>query len=265
VAAASDLKFAFDEIAARLEARGIHVETTYGSSGNFHAQLLQRAPFDLYLSADVDYPRDLVAHSIGSSTDLFTYAMGRLVVWVPNGSSISIEREGLKALAEAGRVAIANPRHAPYGRAAEAALRCTGLWPRVSPRLVLAENIAQAAQFVQSGSADAGIIARSLAMSAPMQEAGRFIEVPASAHRPLLQGGLVLPWAASPEAAIAVRDFLLGEEGRALLGAHGFDMPGPAAARGRGHEPGHAPIPDPCSDFSDRAALPAHAATPPHE
>lgn len=227
VAAAADLKFALDEVVARLAARqpSIRIETTYGSSGSMHAQLRQRAPFDVFLSADVAYPRDLVSRGIGSDRDLFTYAVGRLVLWVPRSSTLAIEREGLGALAGAARIAIANPRHAPYGKAAEAALRNAGIWSRVSRTMVLGENVAQAAQFVQSGAADAGIVAKSLAVAPAMRAAGRFWEIPEEAHPRLVQGGVILPWAVSREAAARVRDFLLSDEGRTLLESHGFDLP----------------------------------------
>lgn len=227
VAAAADLKFALDEIAVRLAAErpGIRIDATYGSSGSMHAQLTQRAPYDVYLSADVEYPGDLVRRGIGSERDLFNYAVGRVVLWVPLRSPLAIEREGLGALRAARRVAIANPRHAPYGRAAEAALRQAGVWSEVSGRLVLGENVAQAAQFVQSGAADAGIIARSLAVAPAMRGAGRYSEIPESAHPPLTQAGLILPWAVSRVAAERLRDYLTGEPGRALLAASGFTVP----------------------------------------
>jgi len=227
VAAAADLKFAIDEVIARLATRqpSVRVETTYGSSGSMHAQLRQRAPYDVYLSADFDYPRDLVSRGIGSDRDLFTYAIGRIVVWVPRGSTLAIEREGLGALAGAARIAIANPRHAPYGKAAEAALRNAGIWNRVSRKMVLGENVAHAAQFVQSGAADAGIVAKSLAVAPAMRGAGRFWEIPESAHPRLTQGGLILPWAVSREAAVRFRDYLVSDEGRQLLASHGFGLP----------------------------------------
>ncbi len=227
VAAASDLKFAFDEAIRRFAAVNpqVQIEPTYGSSGNFHAQLRQRAPFDLFLSADMSYARDLVARGVGTDRDLFAYAVGTLVVWVPAGSPLPIERDGLAALRAARRVAIGNPRHAPYGRAAEAALRRAGLWRQLEPRLVLGENIAQAAQFVQSGAADAGLIARSIAAAPAMRTGGRVWEVPRDLYPELLQGGLILPWARSRHAALAVRDFLLGPDGRALLAEYGFALP----------------------------------------
>lgn len=227
VAAAANLKFALDEVVARLARRqpSIRVETTYGSSGSIHAQLRQRAPYDVYLSADVEYPRDLVSRGIGSDGDLFTYAVGRIVLWVPNRSTLAIERGGLGALVGAMRVAIANPRHAPYGKAAEAALRDVGVWDGVSRKLALGENVAQAAQFVQSGAADAGIVAKSLAFGPAMRAAGRFWEIPENAHPRLAQGGLVLPWAVSREGAAVLRDYLLSDEGRRLLASHGFGLP----------------------------------------
>ena len=228
VAAASDLQFALGEVIRQFHARNpaVRVEATYGSSGNFHAQLRQRAPFDLFLSADMSYVRDLVSRGVGAEHDVFPYAVGRLVAWVPNRSPLRPERDGLAALAGAKRLAIGNPRHAPYGRAAEAALRKAGLWQQLEPRLVLGENIAQAAHFVQSGAADAGLIARSLAVVPAMRAAGRFWEVPAGSYPELLQGGLVLPWAGSRQAALRLRDFLTGADGRALLSAHGFGIPG---------------------------------------
>lgn len=227
VAAAANLKFALDEVVERLARRqpSIRIETTYGSSGSMHAQLRQRAPYDVYLSADVEYPRDLVSRGIGSDGDLFTYAIGRIVLWVPNRSTLSIERDGLGALVGAARVALANPRHAPYGKVAEAALRNAGVWTSVSRKLALGENVAQAAQFVQSGAADAGIIAKSLAFAPVMRAAGRFWEIPENTHPRLAQGGLVLPWAVSREGTVGLQDYLLSDEGRQLLASHGFGLP----------------------------------------
>jgi molybdate transport system substrate-binding protein len=228
VAAAADLKFALDDIAARLARRQspVRIEPVYGSSGAMHTQLRQRAPYDVYLSADIEYPRDLVRRGIGGQGDLFIYAIGQIVVWVPKASTLSIERDGLRALLAARRVAIANPLHAPYGRAAEAAMRAAGVWQRVSGRLALAENVAQAAQFVQSGAADAGIIAKSLSSTDVMRTQGRSWDVPNDAYPPLTQGGLILPWATSRNAAVAFRDYLLSVEGRQVLSSYGFGAPG---------------------------------------
>ena len=227
IAAASDLKFALDEIVARFVARhpAIRVEPTYGSSGNFHAQLRQRAPFDLFLSADMEYVRDLVARGIGTEPEIFPYAIGHLVLWVPARSPLRVEEEGLAALRGARRIAIANPRHAPYGRAAEAALRAGGLWEEVQPRLVLGESIAQTAQFARSGAVDAVLVSRSLAAAPAMSGSGRFRDVPPGTYPPILQGGLILPWTASRPAAEQFRSFLTGPDGRSVLARHGFALP----------------------------------------
>jgi molybdate transport system substrate-binding protein len=228
IAAASDLKFALEEIVQEFQKihTNLNVQISYGSSGNFHAQLTQRAPFDIFLSADFFYPRRLIEAGLAAGGSEFVYAIGHIVVWVAPNSSIDPAQLKMEALrsSEIRRIAIANPEHAPYGRAAVAALEKLGLWDVVKDRLVLGENVAQAAQFVASGSADAGIIALSLARS-PALAAGRFCEVPVEAYPPIEQGGLVLPWARHPEAAAQFRAFLLSEAGQSVLRRLGFSYP----------------------------------------
>src|SRR5262245_15335488 len=150
VAAASDLKFAMDELVAEFGRAhpDIKVVVTYGSSGNFHAQIANGAPFDAFFSADAQYPRLLAEAGLADKGSVFLYAIGRIVLWVPKTSSIAVER-GLSVLADRSvrHVAIANPKHAPYGRAAEAALRAAGVYDAVQSKLVFGENIAQTAQF----------------------------------------------------------------------------------------------------------------------
>src|SRR5262245_17504149 len=230
VAAAADLKFALDEVVQAFGERHPHIDAkvTYGASGTFFAQLGNRAPFDLYLSADVEYPRKLVEQGLADKESEFLYAVGHLVVWVPQASPVDVETLGLKALLDSAikKVAIANPRTAPYGRAAEAALRSLGVYEDVKDKLVLGENIAQAAQFVQSGAADAGVIALSLALAPPMRDQGRYWEVPLDAYPRLEQGGVILSWAQDRQAAEQLRSFLLGGEGRAVLKRYGFVLPG---------------------------------------
>jgi molybdate transport system substrate-binding protein len=229
IAAASDLKFALDEVVHPF--RALHpqadLQVTYGSSGLFFAQIAQGAPFDLFLSADVAYPRKLAAQGLVHPSGIFPYAVGRIVLWVPRNSPLSVETLGIRVLLEPGarRIAIANPQHAPYGRAAEAALRSEGLYEAVKERLVFGENITQTAQFVQSGAADVGIIALSLALAPTLRDSGRYWLVPAEAHPPLEQGGAILQRAREPELALAFRDFLLGPEGRAILERYGFVLP----------------------------------------
>src|SRR5262249_17486467 len=157
--------FALDEVAQAFRERNPHIDAkiTYGASGTFFAQLSNRAPFDLYLSADVEYPRKLVKEGLADHDSEFLYAVGHLVVWVPRLSPVDVEKLGAKALLDPSikKVAIANPRTAPYGRGATAALESLGVYQEVKDKLVLGENIAQAAHFVQSNSADAGVLALS--------------------------------------------------------------------------------------------------------
>lgn len=227
IAAAADLRYAMDELVRAFEAEhpGTTVSVSYGSSGTLFSQLENEAPFDLYLSADVSYAERLREEGLVMREGVFTYAVGRIAVWVPADSPLDVERLGMEALLQPSvrTVAIANPEHAPYGRAAVAAMRSFGVYGRVRDRLVLGENIAQTAQFVQTGAADVGIIALSLAL-APGAD-GRWWEVPADAHPAILQGGAVMRWARDPEAARAFVALLLGAEGRAILARYGFEEP----------------------------------------
>src|SRR5271166_1698960 len=171
VAAAADLNYALKELAARFEKKtGDKVTLSFGSSGNLFAQIESGAPYDLFFSADEAYPKKLAAEGFAESASLHIYAIGHLVLWVPNGSGLDPQKLHMDLLLQSSvqRIAIANPEHAPYGRAAKAALEHFGLQDRVAKKLVLGENISQAAQFVQSGNAQAGLIALSLAMSPAM-------------------------------------------------------------------------------------------------
>lgn len=228
VAAAADLRFALEDI-IRTFARarpGTEVRASYGSSGTLYAQLVSRAPFDIYLAADVEYARKLVAE-LGLPEREFVYAIGYLVLWVPRASPLDLDTLGMRALVHPSvrRIALANPEHAPYGRAAVAAMRSAGIYDAVRHRLALGENLTQAAQFVQAGAADAGVIGLALATAPEMRAAGRFWKVPDGTYPALEQGGIILPWAADPAAARAFRDFLLSEEGQRILGRYGFDRP----------------------------------------
>lgn len=228
VAAASDLQFALAEVVSAFRAARpeVAVEVTWGSSGSFYAQLVNRAPFDLFLSADVSYARRLFEAGHAPEAP-FVYAYGRLVVWAPRSSPLDVEALGAQALLDPRirTVAIANPQHAPYGRAAEAALRSLGLHAQVAPKLVLGENVAQAAQLVDTGNADAGVFALSLALSPPLRERGRSWRVPDDAYPRLEQGGVVLGWARDPAATRELQRFLTGPEGRAILERFGFGLP----------------------------------------
>lgn len=230
IAAAADLKFALDEVASAYKKQHpeVTLNLTYGSSGNFFAQIGNGAPFDLFFSADVLYPKQLAEKGLVLDGSQFQYAEGRLVLWVPNASSLDVKGKGIKALLEPGvkKVAIANPAHAPYGRAAEAALKQLGVYEAVREKLVMGDNVAQTAQFVQSGAADAGIIALSLALAGPMVNAGTYWRIPESAHPRLEQVGCVLKRTGAPVAARDFATFTQSPEGRQILKRYGFVLPG---------------------------------------
>jgi molybdate transport system substrate-binding protein len=230
VAAASDLRYAFGEVSAEFGKShpGIHILATYGSSGNFFAQLQNHAPFDLFLSADAEYPRKLAEAGLTVAESGFVYGIGRIAVWVPAGSVIGVEKLGMAALTHPSvkHIAIANPRHAPYGRAAESAMKSFGIYEIVAPRLVLGENVAQALQFVHSGNADIGIVALSLALAPPVRNLGRYWQIPGDRHQRLEQGGVILRWAKDRDAALSLRAFLTGPDGRRILAKYGFLAPG---------------------------------------
>jgi molybdate transport system substrate-binding protein len=228
VAAAASLKPALEEVIAAFRGRhpDVSVTATYGASGTFFAQITGGAPFDVFLSADADYPRRLVDQGAAPPDGFFRYATGRLVVWVPADSALPLDADGLKALGGPAvrKLAIANPRHAPYGRAAEAALTRAGVWEAVRDRLVMGESVEQTANALTTGAADAGLLPQSLAR-APALAAGRVWAVPADLYPPIEQAGVVLAGAADPAAAARLRAFLTAPDGRAILERHGFDPP----------------------------------------
>jgi molybdate transport system substrate-binding protein len=228
VAAASDLNAALaDLIAGFTASRNVDVSVSYGSSGTFYAQLINRAPFDVFLSADIAYPRQLAAQGLTVPGTDFTYATGRIVLWAPNGAPIDVAG-GLQALTSdrVAHIAIANPGHAPYGRAAVAALTKAGLYNQVQSKLVFGENVAQAMQFVSSGAAEAGIVALSLAMAPGTRDKGRWFDIPAADYPPIEQGGVILQWAADVDAARAFQAHVTSEPGQAVLKQFGFSIPG---------------------------------------
>ena len=227
VAAASDLKFAMTKLAEQFENEaGTKVDVTYGSSGNFFSQIQNGAPFDLFFSADVEYAKRLEAAGYAEPETLYTYAVGRIVLWMPPGTKMDVARLGWSGLLDASvqKIAIANPAHAPYGRAAVAALQKAGIYEQVKSKLVYGENISQTAQFVQSGSAQAGIIARSLAVSPGMSE-GKAWEIPAEMHPPIEQAVILLSGAKNKKAARAFWDFVRSATGRGILLKFGFAVP----------------------------------------
>lgn len=232
VAAASDLKFALDDIAKAYEGEtGRKVQLTYGSSGNFFQQIRQGAPFQMFMSADESFVRQL-KDADRTVDDGVLYAIGRIVLFSPKGSTLKPDAAlaDLRAALADGRItrfAIANPDHAPYGRAAEETLRSQGLWEAVKPRLVLGENVSQAAQFATAGSAQGGIFAYSLALAPAVSSLGTYALIPADWHTPLRQR-MALVKGAGPEAA-AFYQYVQQPAARAIFRRYGFLLHGEAS------------------------------------
>ena len=226
IAAAADLKFALDEIVVLFsKAHPVdRVETIYGSSGKFQTQIRQGAPFDLYFAADIAYPRALKAENFAGS-EVQPYAVGRIVLWSTSRDAGKMMLADLTDPAIR-KIAIANPKHAPYGKRAEEALKAAGVWEKVEARLVYGENVAQAAQFVQSGNAQAGIIALSLALSPELAKRGGYALIPDRLHQPLEQGFIVTRRAADNPLAQAFASFMTGQEARAGMTRYGVVLPG---------------------------------------
>jgi len=228
VAAASDLKFAVEEAAAAFErSTGQRLRLIFGSSGHFYAQIRQGAPFHLFMSADEDFVFRLA--DAGRTEDRGRlYAVGRVGILVPHESPLQPDGTlaDLRAALQAGRVtrfAIANPEHAPYGMRAREALQHAGLWEAVRPRLVLGENVSQAAQFAVSGSTQGGIVAQSLALAPQVARTGRFDLIPAAWHQPLRQRMVLVRGA--PQAARDFHAHLATPAAQQILQRHGFEMP----------------------------------------
>jgi molybdate transport system substrate-binding protein len=227
VAAAADLQFALDDLTAQYAKQsGKKVDVSYGSSGNFFAQIQNGAPFDVFFSADIEYPRKLETAGLAEPGTHYEYAVGRIVIWMPDNVNADLAGLGWKALLQPSveRIAIANPEHAPYGRAAVAALQRAGIYEQVRRRLVYGENISQAAQFVSSGNAQAGIIALSLAVSPAMRDGKRW-EIPANMHPPIEQAAVILKSAKDKEGARAFLAFVKSSAGRKTLESYGFTLP----------------------------------------
>ncbi len=227
VAAAADLQAVLPALVRQFESTsGRTVRLTFGSSGNFFSQIENGAPFDVLLSADIDYPRALVADGKADGGSLYAYGVGRLVLWTRHGSGIDVAR-GLQVATDptVQRIAIANPAHAPYGRAAIAALAAAGVHDEVRGKLVLGENVSQAAQFVRSGNAQLGLLALSLALSPALKETGRYALVPSTLHPPILQGAVIVSASREKTLARQFLDFLQTVGATTQLRAFGFEKP----------------------------------------
>lgn len=225
VAAASDLKFALDSIITVFsETNQVIIRPIYGSSGKLYEQISNQAPFHIFMSADDQYPKLLAGKGLTGS-EIYLYGLGRLVIWSRKMDAGSLgmgifKQPGIK------KVAIANPDHAPYGKRAVETLKYHDLYEKLSSRLVLGENISQAAQFVSTGAADAGIIALSLAMAPNMKRyQTSYFLIPEESHQPLNQGAVLTSFGAENKAAASFMAFLKTDAARNILQCFGFNQP----------------------------------------
>ncbi len=228
VGAAADMSSVLPELAAHYTKQtGQRVKLSFGSSGNLTNQIRNGAPFDLFFSADEDYPKQLIAEGLADKNSLYRYAVGLLVLWVPNSVPLDPQKLGIFTLLGPAiqKIAIANPEHAPYGRAAEAALKHLGIYQQVAAKLVLGENVSQAAEFVESGNAQAGLIALSHALGPALKDKGHYWVVPLDAYHTLNQAAVVLSRSKSQAAARRFLDFVRSRENTSLLGSYGFSLP----------------------------------------
>lgn len=231
IAAAADLKFAMEEIAAAFknDHPGEEINIVYGSSGKFQTQIQQGAPYDLYFSADIAFPRELAKKGFAAS-EVRPYAFGRIVLWSTSMDATKMTLAGLNDL-KISRIAIANPRHAPYGKRAEEALRASGLWEKIEPKLVYGENIAHTAQFVQTGNAQVGIIALALALNPELAKKGGYLLIPDRLHQPLEQGYIITSRAAGNPLAKSFAAYINSKAARAVMSRYGFVLPGEQSGR----------------------------------
>lgn len=225
VAAAAQLKFAMDEIVNNFnQSQPDHeVSVVYSASGKLLAQIQQGAPYDLFFSADMDFPLELVKSEFAASA-VKHYASGRIVLWSATYDATDMTLASLldpKIL----RVAIANPKHAPYGMRAAEALHASGLWEKVEPKLVYGESIAQATQFVQTENAQVGIIALALALDSQLTKQGGYWLIPADLHQPLEQGFVITKRAADSALAKTFADYIFSEPAREVLTRYGYELP----------------------------------------
>jgi molybdate transport system substrate-binding protein len=225
IAAASDLKFALDSVIASFQKHhDVKVDVTYGSSGKLSEQIAHGAPFDIFFSADIAYPEGLKTQK-KTSSEVYPYAKGRIVLW---SKKHDVSKQGMKIFNDPAisKIAIANPKHAPYGKRALEALEFYKIARQIENKFVYGENISQAAQFVSSGAADIGIIALSLALSPNMKShGGNFYLIPEDSHQPLIQGAVVTTHGKENKTAISFFNFIQTREAIAILSKYGFTKP----------------------------------------
>jgi molybdate transport system substrate-binding protein len=227
IAAAANLVYVLDDLDAQFKRTepGTDVTVTTGASGSLVAQIENGAPYDLFLSADMEFPAALIARGGAERESLTKFAVGRLVLWTTRPAIDFASLDGIVRLPAVQKLAIANPQSAPYGRAAKEALTKLGLWEDAQPKLVVGENISQTAQFVETGNADAGFVAMSLVLSPRLKDRGRWIEVPADLYAPLDQGAVITHRGRDSEAAKRYIAFLLSPAAQEILAHFGYRSP----------------------------------------
>jgi molybdate transport system substrate-binding protein len=227
VAAAANLVYALDALDEEFgkEAPDVAVTAVIGASGNLVVQMEHGAPYDVFLSADLDFPRRLIRDGQAEPGSLTTFAVGRLVLWTARAGIDLTDVASAVRNPEVRKLAIANPATAPYGRAAREALVSLGEWTEIQPRLVVGENISQTLQFVETGNADAGFVALSLVVSPKLKGRGRWVGVPPNLYSPLEQGAVITGHGAANPAALRYLAFLRGPAAHGILEAFGYAVP----------------------------------------
>lgn len=228
VAAAADLSSALKDIGDRFEKKtGIHLKLSFGASGAMTQQIENGAPFDMFFSADMDYPRQLARDGQADSATLYQYAVGKLVLWVPADSALDVAHKGVNVLLDPSvrKISIANPQHAPYGRAAVEALKHAGLYKRLADKIVMGENVSQAAQFAESGNAQAGFVALAHAVAPAMQGKGKYWEVPSDYYAPLAQGVVAISRSPHKKEAAQLLEYIKTKPAAETFQKYGFTLP----------------------------------------
>lgn len=225
IAAAADLQPLLPALLTQFEQQtGIRAEASYQSSATLATQIIGGAPFDLFLAADISFPQRVIAAGRAEESEPIPYARGTLVLWTRNDSGLSpLSLESLRGPVVK-TIAIANPEHAPYGRAAQEALQHLGLYDAVRSRLVVAENIAQAAQYADSGNAQVGFISLTSALTPRLRASGHYLRVPAHAYLPILQGAIIVRNSPGSAAAHRFLDFLAQPPIRQALTVEGLEL-----------------------------------------
>ena len=229
IAAAADLVYCLDDMNAAFKKAhpDADLKVSSGSSGKFTTEIKQGAPYEVFMSADIGFPKDLIKAGQADEKSLTTYAFGRLVFWTAHPETVDVTK-GLEVLRKdepVKKLAIANPDHAPYGLAAKQALEHDKLWDGVQSRLVMGDNISQTAQFVATGNADAGIVALSLVITGKLAKVGKWTEIPADKYAPLEQAVVLTKKGTENPLAKAYLEFLRTPEARKIFDNYGFRLP----------------------------------------